>query len=236
MSHRYFVTGTDTEIGKTTIAAGLLHAARRRGLSTAAVKPIAAGCLRSAEGLRNDDALTLQAECAPSLDYDLLNPVALEPPIAPHIAAREAGLQLTAAQLADDCRRVFACGADLTLVEGAGGWRVPLNGEQTLAALAIELKLPVILVVGLRLGCINHALLTAEAIAADGLRLAGWVANQVDPHMERQQSNLDSLRALMKAPLLGVVPRLDPLSTAGVADHLELDSLLGATGGLSGLR
>ena len=233
MSLRYFVTGTDTEIGKTTVAAGLLHAARIRGLSTAAVKPVAAGCERTVAGLRNDDALTLMAECSPPLEYDLLNPVALEPAIAPHIAAAEAGLTLSAQQLAQACFKAFDRRADLTLVEGAGGWRVPLNDQQTLADLAIALGEPVILVVGLRLGCINHALLTAEAIAADGLQLAGWVANQVDPQMDRQQHNLDTLKALMPAPLLGVVPRLTPLSMASVAGHLRLDALLGATSGLS---
>jgi len=233
MSQRYFVTGTDTEIGKTTIAAGLLHAARLRGLTTAAVKPVAAGCESTAAGLRNDDALALQAECVPPLDYDLLNPVALAPPIAPHIAAREAGLTLTAAQLAAACNKVFEQGADLTLVEGAGGWRVPLNDRQTLADLAIELNIPVILVVGLRLGCINHALLTAEAIAADGLQLAGWVANQVDPQMDRQQHNLQTLQALLPAPCLGVVPRIEPLGSATVAAHLQLDALLAPTSGMS---
>lgn len=233
MSQCYFVTGTDTEIGKTTIAAGLLHAARQRGLTTAAVKPVAAGCQHTAAGLRNDDALTLQGECTPPLDYHLLNPVALEPPIAPHIAAAEAGIELTAAALAGDCRKVLERGADLTLVEGAGGWRVPLNDTQTLADLARELGRPVIMVVGLRLGCINHALLTAEAIAADGLRLAGWVANQVDPQMDRQQHNLDTLKKLISAPLLGVVPRLEPLSIAGIATHLQIEALLQPTGGLS---
>lgn len=226
MKYSYFVTGTDTEIGKTTIAAGLLHAARLRGLTTAAVKPVAAGCERTADGLRNDDALTLQAECFPPLAYDLLNPVALEPAIAPHIAAVEAGLDLSAAALAGECRKVLQLNADLTLVEGAGGWRVPLNGRETLANLAMELDIPVILVVGLRLGCINHALLTAEAIAADGLHLAGWVANQVDPQMERQRHNLETLEDLMPAPLLGVVPRLVPLGAGAVAGHLQLDRLL----------
>lgn len=233
MSQRYFVTGTDTEIGKTTIAAGLLHAARLQGLTTAAVKPIAAGCMRTLEGLRNDDAVTLQAECEPPLDYALLNPVALEPAIAPHIAAAEVGLDLTARQLAETCKQVFQRNADLTLVEGAGGWRVPLNDTQTLADLAIELAEPVILVVGLRLGCINHALLTVEAIAADGLPLAGWVANQVDPQMDRQQSNLETLKRLMPAPLLGVVPRLASVATADVARYLQVDALIKATGGLA---
>ena len=233
MTLRYFVTGTDTEIGKTTIAAGLLHAARTRGLTTAAVKPVAAGCERTVDGLRNDDALTLMGECSPPLDYDLLNPVALEPAIAPHIAAAEAGLMLTAEQLTQACFKVFERRAALTVVEGAGGWRVPLSDRQTMADLAIALGEPVILVVGLRLGCINHALLTAEAIAADGLKLAGWVANQIDPQMGRQQHNLDTLKALMPAPLLGVVPRLTPLTMAGVAKYLQLDALFDATSGLS---
>ncbi|EZQ15917.1 dethiobiotin synthase [Halopseudomonas bauzanensis] len=233
MPQRYFITGTDTEIGKTTIAAGLLHAARQRGLTTAAVKPVAAGCEVTPEGLRNDDALALQAECSPPLDYAALNPVALAPPIAPHIAAREAGLQLSASRLADACFRVFERGADLTLVEGAGGWRVPLNDDQTLADLAQELGEPVILVVGLRLGCINHALLTAEAIAADGLRLAGWVANQVDPQMDRQQHNLETLKAMLSAPCLGVVPRVKGGRPAEIAKYLALDTLLEPTAGLS---
>jgi dethiobiotin synthetase len=233
MSYRYFITGTDTEIGKTTIAAGLLHAARARGMTTAAVKPIAAGCVHTADGLRNDDALTLQAECAPPLDYQRLNPVALEPAIAPHIAAVEAGMEVTARQLATACRNVFEDNADLTLVEGAGGWRVPLNAGETLADVAVELGEQVILVVGLRLGCINHALLTLEAIAADGLYLAGWVANQIDPQMDRQQPNLDTLKQLIPAPLLGVVPQLNPLTIEQVASHLELDALFETTSGLS---
>ena len=232
MSVCYFVTGTDTEIGKTTMAAGLLHAARLRGLSTAAVKPVAAGCVLTDQGLRNDDALTLLAECNPELEYGQVNPVALEPAIAPHIAAREAGLEVTVADLADACRQVFSLRRDITVVEGAGGWRVPLNSTQTLADLARELQLPVIMVVGLRLGCINHALLTAEAIAADGLHLAGWVANQIDPQMDRQQNNLETLKTLISAPLLGVVPQLHPLTMAGVASHLNLEPLLDPTSGL----
>lgn len=225
MARRYFITGTDTEIGKTTIAAGLLHAARLQGLSTAAVKPVAAGCDLTVDGLRNDDALALQAECVPPLDYPLINPVALAPAIAPHLAAQETGLALTVAGLAPHCRTVFERGADVTVVEGAGGWRVPLNDNETLADLAVELKMPVIMVVGLRLGCINHALLTAEAIAADGLQLAGWVANQVDLEMDRQQPNLDSLKSMLKAPCLGVVPRIENVTAAATAAYLSLDSL-----------
>lgn len=226
MARRYFVTGTDTEIGKTTVAAALLHAARGRRLSTAAVKPVAAGCEQTAEGLRNDDALALQAECQPPLAYELINPIALEAAIAPHIAAAEEGVALTMELLAGACLQVFDRNADLTLVEGAGGWQVPLNTRQTLADLAVDLRLPVIMVVGMRLGCINHALLTAEAIAASGLTLAGWVANHVDPQMSRPQENLQTLRQLLKAPCLGVVPWLPNATADVVATHLDIAPLV----------
>lgn len=226
MGHAFFVTGTDTDIGKTTVAAGLLHVARRQGLSTAAAKPLASGCQASAEGLRNADALTLQAECDPPLPYALINPYAFEPAIAPHVAAREAGVDLDVTQLAAAVQRVLAHGADFTLVEGAGGWRVPLSGEVYLSDLAVTLGLPVILVVGMRLGCLNHALLTAQAIRADGLHLAGWVANQVDPHMPRQAENLQDLRARLDAPCLGWVPHLAPADAAQAAQHLRLEGLV----------
>lgn len=226
MSKRYFVTGTDTEIGKTTIAAALLHAARVGGLSTAAVKPVAAGCERTSDGLRNEDALALQAECSPALAYELINPITLEAAIAPHIAAKEEGAVLTLEILAGACLQVFDRERDLTLVEGAGGWRVPLNDDELLSELAVELKLPVVLVVGMRLGCINHALLTCEAIAADGLQLAGWVANHVDPDMSRPDENLATLQQLIKAPLLGRVPRLESADAASVAAHLDVTPLV----------
>lgn len=226
MQKRYFVTGTDTEIGKTTISAGLLCAARRAGLTTAAVKPVAAGCERTPEGLRNEDALTLQAQCEPALAYESINPVTLEAAIAPHIAAREEGVELGCQQLADACRNVFSLERDLTLVEGAGGWRVPLNESETLAELAGALQVPVVMVVGMRLGCINHALLTAEAIAADGLLLAGWVANRVDPDMSRPAENLATLRQLIEAPFLGKVPWLQTPDAESVAAYLDLRPLV----------
>ncbi|SDS86684.1 dethiobiotin synthetase [Halopseudomonas xinjiangensis] len=226
MSNIYFVTGTDTEIGKTTISAGLLHKARLSGMTTAAAKPVAAGCERTGEGLRNEDALALQAQCEPRLEYGLINPITLEAAIAPHIAAVEEGTVLTRDTLVKGCQRVFELGRDLTLVEGAGGWRVPLNDSETLADLAAALRLPVIMVVGMRLGCINHALLTAEAIAADGLQLAGWVANRVDPDMSRPEENLATLQRLIKAPCLGVVPWLESPSAERVADHLDLTPLI----------
>lgn len=222
MPHAYFVTGTDTEIGKTTVAAGLLHAARLAGLSTAAAKPVASGCRLTEDGLRNDDALALLGECSLALRYEEVNPLAFEPAIAPHLAAREAGVLLDVAALQGPVQRILDKGADLTLVEGAGGWRVPLAGQAFLSDLAIGLGLPVILVVGVRLGCINQALLTAEAIARDGLPLAGWVANLVEPHTSRLEDNLATLAERLPAPCLGRVPRLGEATPAAVAAYLDL--------------
>ncbi|WP_207888153.1 dethiobiotin synthase [Pseudomonas sp. 30_B] len=225
MSHAYFITGTDTEIGKTTIAAGLLHAARLAGLSTAAAKPVASGCAKTPEGLRNEDALALLGECSLPLAYDQVNPFAFAPAIAPHLAAREKGVKLQVESLAPAVRSVLQLGADFTVVEGAGGWRVPLSGEESLSDLAIALDLPVILVVGVRLGCINHAVLSAEAIQRDGLQLAGWVANIVDPTTSRLEENLATLAERLPAPCIGRVPRLSPATPAGVAAHLDLSIL-----------
>lgn len=222
MAPAYFVTGTDTDIGKTTIAAGLLHAARMAGLSTAAAKPVASGCRRTEQGLRNDDALALLGECSLALRYQEVNPLAFEPAIAPHLAAREAGVVLDVAALRGPVQQILDKGADLTLVEGAGGWRVPLDGQASLSDLAIGLRLPVILVVGVRLGCINLALLTAEAIARDGLQLAGWVANLVDPQTSRLEGTLATLAERLPAPCLGRVPRLARATPAAVAAHLDL--------------
>jgi dethiobiotin synthetase len=228
MSQAYFVTGTDTEVGKTTIAAGLLHAARLAGLSTAAAKPVASGCVRTTDGLRNDDALALLGQCSLALGYDEINPFAFEPAIAPHLAAREAGVELSVAGLLPAVRRVLDKGADFSLVEGAGGWRVPLAGRENLSDLAVALGLPVILVVGVRLGCINHALLSVEAIERDGLRLAGWVANIVDPQTSRLEENLATLAERLPAPCLGRVPRLAAAMPAAVAAHLDLRPLSAA--------
>lgn len=225
MTHAYFVTGTDTEIGKTTIAAGLLHAARLRGLSTAAAKPVASGCQRTPQGLRNDDALALLAQCSLPLRYEEVNPLAFEPAIAPHLAAREVGVELTVASLASPVRAILARNADFSLVEGAGGWRVPLAGRESLSDLAQALAIPLILVVGVRLGCINHAVLTAEAIERDGLKLAGWVANIVDPQTSRLEENLATLGERLPAPCLGRVPYLEDASAASVAQHLALERL-----------
>ncbi|WP_095081327.1 dethiobiotin synthase [Pseudomonas sp. Irchel s3h17] len=225
MSAAYFITGTDTDVGKTTIAAGLLQAARSAGLSTAAGKPVASGCDVTPKGLRNADALALLDQCSVPLTYAEVNPMAFEPAIAPHLAARESGVALTVQSLLVPMRHILGKQADFTLIEGAGGWRVPLADQDNLSDLAMALGLPVILVVGVRLGCINHALLTAEAIARDGLQLAGWVANIIEPRTSRLEENLATLAERLPAPCLGKVPKLKMVTAEAVAEYLELDLL-----------
>lgn len=204
----FFVTGTDTEVGKTWVSQALLHAAKNRGLRTIALKPIAAGCGRSPAGLRNQDALLLQEGITESLVYSQINPIALERAIAPHLAADAVGMELSVGYLLQRCRETLREVHDFALIEGAGGWRVPLNRSETLADLAIALQIPVILVVRMGLGCLNHALLTAEAIQRDGLRLAGWVANSIGPPMPCLEQNIASLQSRLPAPLLGAIPFL----------------------------
>jgi dethiobiotin synthetase len=216
----FFITGTDTNVGKTLIAAGLLVAAKNKGLTTAALKPVAAGCEKTEAGLRNSDALLLQSVITQPLDYDQINPYALEAAIAPHIAAQQEKRSLSVDRLSGFCRGVLSS-ANFTLLEGAGGWRVPINPRETLADLAKNLQLPVIIVVGIRLGCINHALLTFEAIVRDGVPIAGWVANCVDADMPVLQENIDSLRARLPVPCLGVIPFLADQSPAVVANYFD---------------
>lgn len=218
----YFITGTDTGVGKTIVSAAILEAAKAAGKRTLAMKPIASGCDNTPEGLRNEDALMLQAAITETLPYDTINPIALEPAIAPHVAAQQAGRQISAQRLVGFCRGMQIRPADLLLIEGAGGWRVPLNDRETYATVPAELKLPVILVVPLKLGCINHAMLSAEAVRADGLILAGWVANRPEePVMNCEQDTLDYLSAHLGAPCLGVLPWIEEAETAALPGLLS---------------
>ena len=203
-----YVTGTDTGAGKTFASCALLAALRARGLRASGMKPVASGCVAGAEGLRNEDAEALIAASDPRPRYADCNPYALAPPIAPHLAARDVQQTIELAPIRDAYTRI-AVQCDRVVVEGVGGWLAPLSETLMQADLARALALPVVLVVGLRLGCLNHALLTARAIAADGGRLVGWIANRIDPHMLRADDNIDSLRARLHAPLLGVLPRFD---------------------------
>ncbi|SHF73713.1 dethiobiotin synthetase [Microbulbifer donghaiensis] len=225
MTRTYFVAGTDTEVGKTYVTAALLASAANAGLKTAAVKPVASGCESTDAGLRNADALLLQEAMTLELPYQQVNPFALEPAIAPHIAAMEAGKSLNLSRMAGVCRGVMSTGADLVLIEGAGGWRTPLGPRAFLSQLPRELNIPVILVVGMQLGCINHALLTAEAIRRDGLPLAGWVANFAREGMARPEENLATLKALLPAPLLGTLPFDERADYRRAAHLLDLGPL-----------
>lgn len=202
MRTAFFVTGTDTGVGKTRVTCALLYATRQRGLSAVGMKPIAAGI--EADG-RNDDVVQLMAASSMQPPVALVNPFRYDPPIAPHIAAQEAGrpIDLTVIQHALAQLQTLA---EVVWVEGAGGLLIPLNAQQDLADLAQRLALPMVLVVGMRLGCLNHALLTAEAMERRGLTVAGWVANRIDPDMARFEANLETLQARLNAPLLGVIP------------------------------
>ena len=226
MQRKFFITGTDTGVGKTLISTALLAAADKRGLTTAAIKPVAAGCRRTVDGLRNDDALALQAIINQPLNYKQINPIALEPAIAPHIALQQVNQTVTIEQLAAHCRTVMAIGAECVVIEGAGGWRVPLNDKETLADLPKIIKLPTILVVGMRLGCLNHALLTAEAIRQDGVELIGWIANQIDPEMHAYRENIASLRQRLPVPCIGEVPFISEKASSAVAHYLDIDCIL----------
>ncbi|NEX18329.1 MAG: dethiobiotin synthase [Halochromatium sp.] len=222
-----FITGTDTDVGKTEVTLGLMAALQRCGLSLLGMKPVAAGCVLTAEGLRNEDALRIQAQGSTLLAYSAINPYAFEPPIAPHIAAAQLGVEMQIEPIKTAYQQL-AAQADWVVVEGAGGWRVPLGPGLTLADLASALDLPVVLVVGLRLGCLNHALLSAESIQASGLRLAGWVANRIDPTMAAVDENLTTLREWLAAPCLGVIPWLPAPTPAQIADQLVVAELLRA--------
>ncbi|MBE9516222.1 MAG: dethiobiotin synthase [Proteobacteria bacterium] len=221
----YFITGTDTGVGKTVVSIGLIQAFVQQGKQVAGLKPVASGCDQTEDGLRNADAVALQAAANVALPYDTVNPYAFELAIAPHLAAAQ---NKSSIEVLDIERIVGSVReqADIVIVEGVGGWLVPLNDSETLSDLARALNLPVILVVGLRLGCLNHALLSAQAIAASGLKLAGWVANSVDPEFEQSQQNIATLKHWLDAPCLGQIPYVSGMLLADqLADLLTIDDL-----------
>ncbi len=219
-----FVTGTDTEIGKTLISSALLHALVQTGVQAAGMKPIAAGTELRNGVMHNDDVDRLAAASNVNLPRELAVPYLLREPAAPHRAAALEGVQIDGAHILACHARVIEL-ADAVVVEGVGGFRVPLSDDFDTADLAQKLNLPVVLVVGLRLGCISHALLTAEAIAARGLKLAGWVANLVDPQMRHVEANLEALSARLDGPLLGYVPHLLSATSATAARYLDFSKL-----------
>nr|WP_280925340.1 dethiobiotin synthase [Shewanella holmiensis] len=228
----YFVTGTDTDSGKTLISSALLYLAQG---NKCGFKPIASGCELTPDGLRNADAQALMAQSNMGLSYQQVNPIAFEPAIAPHIAAQHTARVLDAKEVVAHLLSTPMLTADFALIEGAGGWRLPLGHNQYLSDSVKQLdayvqhnhaeRIGVILVVGMKLGCLNHALLTLQAIEADGLHLVGWVANQVDANMSEIAANLASLQQMMTAPYLGYVPYLSQPSAERAATYLALDAI-----------
>lgn len=217
----FFVTGTDTNVGKTLIATVLLHQLANTGLRVVGMKPVAAGV--EVDG-RWADVTALRSAGNVDAPLDLVNPYRFNPPIAPHLGAQQVGVTMSIASIALAYQQLSAL-ADVVVVEGAGGWLVPLNETETLADLALALNVPIILVVGMRLGCINHALLTVAAIQSRGLHLAGWVANCIDADMPQFNENLQCLTQRIPAPLLGSVPFLAGMDLRQLANHIQLDKL-----------
>ncbi len=217
-----FVTGTDTGVGKTWVSLGMIAYWQAAGFRVAGMKPVASGCTRLGGRLENEDAALLSAQADPDLPYPTVNPYAYEPPIAPHLAAEQVGQTIEL----ETIRRHYAQIAelvDVVVVEGVGGWLVPLNARETVADLALRLDLPVVLVVGIRLGCLNHALLTAESIRAHGARLAGWIASFPQPYPGPGIENVAALRDRISAPCLGVLPWQERRQPERLAEFLSLD-------------
>lgn len=204
-----FVTGTDTGVGKTVVACALVRALRAQGLRVAVMKPVASGALETPAGLRNADALALMDAAGSGADmaYEEVNPYCFEPPVSPHIAAKEAGIEIDTS-LIKHKYDALAARSDWVIVEGAGGWFAPINTHQTMADLAWALSIPALMVVGLRLGCLNHAQLTRLGIEAQGVTLLGWIASGVDPQMDRSPENLAALERLLGEAPLAVIPHL----------------------------
>jgi dethiobiotin synthetase len=217
LEHGFYVTGTDTGIGKTVTSTALLHALRAGGARAVGMKPVASGCVATPDGWRNEDAMALLAASDPQPDYADLNPYAL--PLAPELAAREAGMQVDLATILRAHARLSRM-AGHVVVEGVGGWAAPLSASLTQADLVRALDIPVVLVVGLRLGCLNHAILSAGAIAADGCRLLGWIGNAVDPDMERREEHRSMLACRIAAPCLGWLPNMATADAIGLSRYL----------------
>lgn len=228
MKSTYFITGTDTDSGKTLISSALLYLASEKKLmdgrqaKTLGLKPIASGCEVTAEGLRNSDALALINESNIKLPYTRVNPISFKPAIAPHIAAKQENISLSINTIIDAIDLSNLPNYDFCLIEGAGGWRLPLGNKQFMSQVVKQLNIPVIIVVGMKLGCLNHAVLTQEAILNDGLTIAGWIANVTDKEMSYFDENLQSLKEMILSPLLGVVPYLSKASAYEAAKYLQL--------------
>ena len=227
----YFVAGTDTGVGKTFASCVLLKAAELKSLRTLGLKPVSAGCdlVELPQGKtqwQNEDALALMENMTVKLSYAQVNPVALQVPASPHISAALESKTIRAERIVGYCRGAMMTPADFVLVEGAGGWRVPISPSETMADVAKQLELKVILVVSLRLGCLNHALLSAEAIRRDGLEITGWIGNQVEPQkMDYQDENIATLKSSLAAPCVGILPYSSSQSPESLVGELNFDLL-----------
>lgn len=221
MSKSYFITGTDTDVGKTLCCTALLQAANLRGLSTLAYKPIAAGCESTALGLRNHDALILQQNSSIEATYEWVNPIHFKDPIAPHLAATIENRPIDINIVSAGLMQLQKLHADVLIVEGAGGWHLPINNDLLLSQWVKEQDLAVILVVGMKLGCLNHALLTYQAIINDGLTVVGWIANQLETEMPFYQQNLQYLKQQISAPLIGELPSLQAPLQKKLAQYIN---------------
>ncbi len=231
MKHAWFVTGTDTNVGKTLVSCALLHALRARGLSAVGMKPVASGCRLTAEGARHTDAEALLAASSVALDYAVINPYALPAATAPHLAAQAAGVTISLETISQAFAQLQAR-AQAVVVEGVGGWLVPIDASHSMTEVAARLRLPVVLVVGIRRGCLNHALLTAAAIERAGCRLAGWVANHLSNDTDGVlKGYVAALSERLPATLLGEIPYLNTCpNPVQVAAHLDVPVLLESNG------
>ncbi len=222
-----FITGTDTDSGKTLVTLGLMYALQEKGLRVNGMKPVAAGTVEIDGVSVNEDAQRIRQQASKLLAYDVVNPFLFDHPVAPHIAAKHELRDISIDQLRIALARIEKQ-SDLVVVEGAGGWLVPLNETQDVADIAVNMNLPVILVVGLKLGCINHARLTMQSIQAKGCRVIGWVGTQIEPKMMNVDENVKTLKQYLPVPCMGVVPSLENSDAEAVAEYIDSQALLEA--------
>lgn len=226
MINAFFIAGTDTEVGKTVVSKAILQALSAHGLSTIGYKPVAAGCKETEEGLRNSDALHLQAAATKDIEYNDVNPYALVMPTSPHIAAKKEKVQIEYSVLSEKLD-THKQNADVVLVEGAGGWRVPVSDTDCLSTWVKQEKLPVVLVVGIKLGCLSHAMLSVEAIQNDGLEIVGWAANRINPGTENYADIITMLEEKIPAPKLGEIPYVPSVKRKDIGKYMDISPILG---------
>lgn len=225
MIDAFFIAGTDTDVGKTVASKAILNALAEKGLKTIGYKPVAAGSDETEQGLRNSDALYLQNAATVDVDYDDVNPYALALPASPHIAAKRENVVIDYDVLSEKLAQ-HKQNSDIVLVEGAGGWRVPVSDEDCLSSWVQREQLPVVLVVGIKLGCLSHALLTLDAIKADGLELAGWVANRINPGTENYAEIIEMLEQKIAAPKIGEIPYVPSVKRKDLAKYIDVTPLV----------